>query len=121
MHSLAQLFQGERLSDDAVNELGRRFLAFRHAARQKSDGNLRVSGLDRARHLHPIVVTESDVEEDERDALGVHEPLDVRPRSGLEHGVALELEVDAAEQPHRLVVVCDEHAPVPRGRHRGAL
>jgi hypothetical protein len=75
-------------------------------------------GPHRAGDLDPVLPSEVHVEEHEDDVLPPYELFDFGFALGLENAKALELEVDAAEEPHRVVVVGDDDDSMVLARHR---
>jgi hypothetical protein len=117
VHGPDQLFQGERLGDGAVRDRGSP-LPDVHASRQEGDGDLRVTAAHPARDLDSVLGSQVHVEEDEHDVLPADELLDLGLAARLHHAKPLELEIDAAEEAHGLVVVGHDDNTTVWARHR---
>jgi hypothetical protein len=72
-----------------------------------------------ARHLDPVLAAEVDVEQHERDILLLGYAGELARVRRLGDAIALELEVHAAEQANRVVVVRDDDETVDLGVHPG--
>ena len=117
-----EVLEVERLAEHGVHARThlRRDLA---RARQHHDPHGQLERLDVVQEVEAAGTADMDVEDDDVDpACGQELPRGVDGR-GLEHGVALELQVHAAEQAQRRVVVDDEDGPASKsqlGLHRAA-
>ena len=60
-------------------------------------------------HLQPVIGTEVDVEQNQRDRLARECVFDLRSALRLDDPVTVEAEVDAAEHPEGRIVVRDEY------------
>jgi hypothetical protein len=117
MHRLDQLFQGERLPDARIGERRQR-VAETDASGEERDWHVGMPLANRPRDLDPVFVAKVDVQKDDRDVPAAQGGLDRGLVLGLDDSVALQLEVDATEEAHGLVVVGhDDHATI-LGDHR---
>jgi hypothetical protein len=118
VHGPDQLLEPEGLADCRIGDRGRP-LAEVHAPGEEGDRHLRSALAHHAGDLDPVLAAEVDVEEDERDLLLlVRDARDLLQARGLEHAVALQLEVHPAEQAYRGVVIGDDDQPLSPAVHR---
>jgi len=118
VHGLRELFERERLADGGIRD-GRGALAEVDAPGQEGDRNAGVALPQIPRNLDPVLAAEVDVKQDERDLLLVRHPGELARVGRLGDAIALELEVYAAEEANRVVVVRDDDQAVDLGVHTG--
>jgi hypothetical protein len=80
-----------------------------HAGTAGQQRDRTASLVDRRHQCEPVLVAQMQVEEDDVDRLVGERSLRGADAFGLDDAVALELEVDATEEPERRIVVDDEH------------
>ncbi len=106
-HCGRQVLQVERLAEHRVDPRAhlRRDLA---RAREHHHAHRQVERLDVVEQVEAARAGDVDVEDDDVDPTGDECVARVRDGRGLQHAVALELQVHAAEQAERRLVVHDE-------------
>jgi hypothetical protein len=111
----AQLLEGERLLYDRVRPGPLEDLDI-DAAGEKRNGELGTVAAQRREQLEAVLRADVDVEEHDVHGLGGDVLARGTESRSLEHAIALELEIDAAEQAERGIVVDDEHGARLPGR-----
>ena len=107
-HDVEQLLEPERLRDDAVG-LADRGRVKPRAAGEEDDRRAVLPVSQRAHQGESVVGADVNVEQEEVDHVHGQCVLGGRDARRLEHVVAVELQVDPAEQTQRVVVVDDQN------------
>ena len=103
-----QLLERKGLGDDGIGPRGGGGADLGRPG-EEGDPDPGPAGPDLLHELTAVVGADVDVEEDRPDVVLAQVTPCLVERVGLEHSVALELEVDLAEKPDRTLVVDDEH------------
>jgi len=120
VRDLPQRLQGERLRQYAVGQRGV-FLGHANAAGEEGYRQVGVRLPQSLGHVKPVVRSEADVEQDERDRLACEGLVDLRRIRRFDDAVALEAQVDAAEHPEGRIVVCDKYRFLPLPPHASSV